>query len=59
MELIRTAEVIGNIAEKAYHVGSFVVDKLKGGAWGETAESMDVPVTAQMHYFNSEERKAA
>lgn len=39
-EFIRSAEVIGVVAEKAYNVGKFVLGHLKGGAWGDTANEI-------------------
>lgn len=54
-EFIKTAEVIGNIAEKAYKVGKFVVSRFQGGAWGETADQMEVPVKANLTYFGTGE----
>lgn len=58
-EFIKTAEVIGNIAEKVYHVGKYVVDTFKGGAWaelphGELAEPR-LPVRANITYYHSED----
>lgn len=53
MELIKTYEVIGRVAEKVYHVGQFVMRHLKGGEWGGTADDMHVPRKSQLHYYTS------
>jgi hypothetical protein len=39
-EFIRTAEVMGDILGKAYNVGKFVLEHLKGGAFGDLAEDI-------------------
>lgn len=61
-ELIRTAEVVGNVARVAYNAGKFVVDQLTGGGWsnlphGEPAEPRP-PVRANITYYSTPEAPA-
>lgn len=46
-EFIKTAEVIGNLAQRAYNVGQFVMERFKGGAWSNVAPQ-EPQVEAQM-----------
>ena len=50
-EFIKTAEVIGNIAEKAYNVGKFVVSRLQGGGWSDILHE-ERPANIQVHEGN-------
>lgn len=43
-ELIKTFEVAGNVAERAYNIGKFVMDRLQVGAWAETANKIKAAV---------------
>lgn len=52
-EFIKTAEVVGNIAERVFNVGKFVVDRLQGGAWaGIGHEEHPSPANIQVHEGN-------
>jgi hypothetical protein len=42
-EFIKTAEVIGNVAQRAYGVGKFVMKHVQVGGWGETATDIQPP----------------
>lgn len=40
MELPKPVEVVKDVAEIAYNVGKFTVDRLVGGHWGELASNI-------------------
>lgn len=59
-EFIKTAEVIGNVAQRAYKAGKFVVERLSGGGgWSDIPHPEPgparPPVRASIQYFNSGE----
>lgn len=43
------------VLHTAANVGRFVLDRLVGGAWGELADTMEVPVKAQVHHYKTGE----
>ena len=54
-EFIKTAEVVGKIAQTTYNVGKFVLDRLQGGAWaGIGHEEHPSPASIQVHEGNIE-----
>lgn len=62
-EFIKTAEVVGNIAQRVYGVGKFVVDRLAGGGWdnlphGEPRPARP-PQRANISYYSSPEAPEA
>ena len=51
-EFIKTAEVIGNVAQKIYHVGQFVTERLfTPGGWSNVAPEVE-PANIQVHEAN-------
>lgn len=60
MEFIKTAEVIGNVAEKIFHAGQFVVKQFQGGAWTDLPPlpqgEVHRPVRANIEHYNTGEQ---
>lgn len=59
-EFIKTAEVVGNVAEKVFRAGKFVVNQFKIESWAKlpgdpTPRVGPPPAPANVQIFDSEE----
>lgn len=53
-EFIGAYELAGKVLKTAHDVGSFVVGRLAGGAWGDTATNIQPPHVDVEHNLGEE-----